>query len=379
MKIAVLHWNTSSVGGINSVLQAYRAVAARRGDVFHVFASNPQRTKRPVVFPKPKLVRGGDSYILIDGEAPYHDVNIAATLKLLAGYDVVLTSFLCPHPTKAYGAAPLFLALLEGVRKLGKPLVGYIHDAYWDSYQEWGERTLKLCDRTLVTEKAYGEPLLKAGYKVTSIAVPFTPLVRDPKVTRNPKRLVWLPQWKNIKGVHKFFRGIPELRRANFSVGLYNNGIEYYKLRLTPEWKKTVDVDHFATAYSAKRKSPCVEFHGWLPLEEMPGALLGAGFMADFQGHAAKYEAYLNGSYNSTIVEALYYGCVPVVHSNMLKSDIPGELLLAVDRIEDYPAAVAKYPLKSYRTKKAREYVLDSHGADALYDKVFGGLLGKRR
>jgi predicted transcriptional regulator with HTH domain len=226
-----------------------------------------------------------------------------------------------------------------------------------------------------VTEKAYGEPLLAAGYDVRPVYVPFVPLTVTRAVKRDTKRLVWLPQWKNIKGIHKFFRGVPELVKAGFNVGLYNNGIEYYKLRLTEEWKKTVDWDHFV-GEGGTRTVPAgpVQFWGCLPLESMPEVLLGAAFMADFQGHSAKHAAYLNGSYNSTIVEALYYGTVPVVHSNMLKSDIPSELLLAVDKIEDYPEAVRKFRLKDYDRRWAREYVEDSHNADRLYATVLGGL-----
>ncbi len=369
MRTAVLHWSTSSVGGINSVLQAYRKVAEGRGDTFDVLASDPQRTKRPERFAARRRVRGGDSYIQIDGHAPYHTSNMRETVIFLhANYDQVMTSYICPHPTKAYGAEPLFLPFLEAVRAAGMPLLGYVHDAYWDTYREWAELVLPLCERVYVTEKAYGEPLLAAGYDVTPVYVPFTPLAGEPEVRRNPKRLVWLPQWKNIKGISQFFDGLPALRDYRFQVGLYNNGIEYYKMRLLPEWSEVVDVDYFTG--NVNRHARQVEFHGCLPLERMPEVLAGAGFMADFQGHKAKHAAYLKGSYNSTIIEALYYGTVPVVHANMLKSDIPAELLLPVSDLSLYPEVVRKFPLKSYDRARAREYVADCHSAERLYDQV---------
>src|ERR1700744_3358577 len=113
MKIAVLHWWTSSVGGINTTLQSLRAIADHRGDTFHVFSSDCYRTKKPQVYFKRKRIRGGDSFIMIDGEAPYHTSNMLTSLRMLKKYDVVMTSFLCPRETKKYGSEPLFLPFLQ--------------------------------------------------------------------------------------------------------------------------------------------------------------------------------------------------------------------------------------------------------------------------
>lgn len=370
MKIAVLHWPTSSVGGINTRLQIYRKTAKHHGDTFHVFVSANQPTKSPGLYGERRRIRGGDSFIMVDGIAPHHANNTADTLSFLRGYDCVMLSFLCPHPTKAYGPEPAFLPLLKGIVKMGKPLIGYISDAYWDTYADFGQLVLPLCMKTLVAQKAYGKPLVKAGYPVQPVYLPFAPLVRDPRVERDPKRVVWTPQWKAIKGIHQFFRGIPRLVRRGFSVGLYNNGIEYYKMRLTREWKETVEADYFKHP-DKKRRDYRVAFYGCLPLEEIPAVIAGAAFAPDFQGYGAKYKAYLNGSYNNTINEALYYGAVPVVHENMLKSEIPSELLLPISNLEDYPRAIRKFNLKTFDYKKAREFVEEFHNADRLYEQIF--------
>jgi len=90
MKIAVLHWACSSVGGINTTLQTLREVAVKRGDTFHIFASDPQRTKRPQLLKERKKVRGGDTFITIDGYAPHHITNYAASADFLREYDLVM-------------------------------------------------------------------------------------------------------------------------------------------------------------------------------------------------------------------------------------------------------------------------------------------------
>lgn len=369
MKIAVLHWATSSVGGINTTFQTLREVALRRGDTFHILASDPQKTKKPLLLPNRKRVRGGDTFITIDGYAPHHPTNWRASARFLEDYDLIITSYVAPHPTKAYGPDPLFLPLLEALREKGKRIVGYIHDGYWETYKEFGELVLPLVEKTMVCQIAYGKPLVEAGYPVTPAFVPFTPLTADPvEEVRDPNLAVWLPQWKNIKGIRKWWKGLPDALASGLRVEMYGNGIEYYKMRKEdPDWSRLVGQDHFAPAYSGDGSA---EFFGCVELEEVARVLSRAAFMFDFQGHAAKHAAYLNGSYNHTILEALYYGAVPVVHENMLKSAIPSELLLPLEDVTNWAEPVRNFDLGAYPRELAREYVNDVHSAEKLYDSI---------
>lgn len=370
MKIAVLHWNTSSVGGINTTLQILRQVALSRGDTFHILASDPQASKKPGLLPARKRVRGGDTFITIDGYAPHHPKNWQNTELLLRQYDVVMTSYISPHPTKDYGDEPLFLPLLKALHAKGKRMIGYIHDGYWETYKEFGELVLPLVEKTMVAQEAYGRPLVEAGYPVTPAYLPFYPLVPDPQgVVRNPNLVTWLPQWKNIKGVRKFWAGLPEALAAGWDVEMYGNGIEYYKMRLQEDWKQLVGSDHFAPDYSG---TGTAQFFGCVTLEQVAEVLCRSSYMIDFQGHAAKWKVYLNGSYNHTILEALYYGATPIVHSNMLKANIPPGLLLAVDDPTKWPEAVAAHDRSTFDPEAARRYVLENHSAEVLYDRIFG-------
>lgn len=371
LRIACLHWLTTSVGGINTRLRTYREVADRQGDTFDVLVSANQRTKHPTLLPERKTIRGGDSFITIDGYAPHHEENVKHTAKWVKErYDVVMLSFLCPHPTKAYGDEPAFISLLGELKIARIPIIGYISDAYWDTYKEFGEATLKLCDKCYVTQTAYAAPLVKAGYRVRPAYIPFIPVnekLPDKKFFQ-AQRVVWIAQWKNIKGIHQFYQGVPKLLKKGFDVRMYNSGIEYYKLRLLPEWKKIVGNDKFSPQYSGKGGA---SYYGWVPVEGRARILSTAGFMCDFQGHRAKFKAYSSGSYNNTTVEALYYGCVPVVHESVLKSQIPKDLLLPVADLKDYPDVIARYDIRQYNRKQAREYVMDRHDAFRLYGNLF--------
>jgi hypothetical protein len=370
-RVAVLHWSTSSVGGINTTFQTLRAEALSRGDEFDILASDPQKTKAPGKFIQRKRVRGGDTFITIDGTAPHHPLNFKATLRFIQqNYDAVILSFLCPHPTKAYGDQPLFLPLLEGIKAAGIPIIGYVHDGYWDSYKEFGEMVLPLCDRTMVCQPAYGDPMIKAGYPVTNAFVPFRELAEHPEVERDPNLVIWLPQWKNIKGISKFWEGLPAASTNGWTVEMYGNGIEYYNMRLEPEWKERVGRDHFAPDYSGVGPA---QFFGCVPETQVPTILSRGSFMIDFQGSGKpKYAAYRAGSYNHTIIEALYYGCVPVVHSSVKNTPIPSHLICALDTPETWADALLSYDRSSFNAEEARAYVLKNHSAAVLYDTILG-------
>ena len=377
MKIAVLHWATSSVGGINTTLQILRDEAISRGYTFDILASNPQKSKRPKLFPKRKRVRGGDTFITIDGEAPHHPMNVKGSIDFIKSrYDLVITSFLCPHPTKAYGDEPLFLPLLQGIKDAGIGLVGYIHDGYWDSYAEFGVLTLPLCDRTMVCQAGYAQPVLDAGFDVTPAFVPFRPWDEKEKYERPSReaRLVsWLPQWKNIKGIAHFFEGILPAYARGYSVELYGNGIVYYQMRKEREtWTPVVGKDHFQPRASGNGPA---EFFGCVHEHKVPGILFRSGYMADFQGHGKpKYEAYRKGSYNHTIIEAMYHGAVPIVHESILNTPIPKNLVLTLSSAEmkDWSAHLDRLPPGEYNRKLAREYVMENHSAAVLLDRILG-------
>ncbi len=370
-RVAVLHWHTSSVGGINTTFQTLRAEALSRGDEFDILASDPQRTKSPGQFVKRQRVRGGDTFITIDGQAPHHPTNVKASIEFIKkNYDVVITSFLCPHPTKAYGEEPLFLALLEGIKAAGIPIVGYIHDAYWDSYKEFGLLTLPLCVRTMVCQPSYAKALIEAGHPVTAAFVPFRTLADQPNVPRDPNLVVWLPQWKNIKGIGKFWAGLPRARQLGYKVEMYGNGIEYYNMRKEPDWKENVGSDFFSPEHSG---SGAADFFGCVPETDVPGILSRATFMCDFQGSGKpKYEAYRNGSYNHTIIEALYYGAIPVVHKSVTNTPIPKDLILALDAPENWPDLIGDIDTVAYDRVAARRYVEENHSAKVLYDRILG-------
>ena len=364
MRIAAIYWPTSSVGGINTELRNFRAEADRRGDTFHVLRSGLHKTINPCVFKERKTIRGGDTFITIDGEAPHHPTKVEATLEFLhANYDRVYYAFLCPHPTKDYGDAPHFIPMYSDCLL---PITSRVTDGYWESYAEWGTEALKYCDAVTVSQPAFASFFEHPN--VTPSWFPFD-MKDQPKIKRAPEPLtVWTSQWKAIKGIHKL---LPHLDRVDHDMEMYSNGILYYQLRSKDDWKRVMGDDWFAPEFSGNGKIP---FFGCVPWDEIPAILARSWFMIDLMGAGKpKNAVYTQGSFNNTTVEALWYGSCPVLHSQA--KAIPGleELCLFVEEHSEVPELINKASSKKFsrskeRIDKARKWVKKNFDASKVYN-----------
>lgn len=388
MKVAAIYWPTSSVGGINTELRAFHDEATRRKDTFHVLRSGLIK-KQPCEYGYRKLIRGGDTFITIDGEASHHPNVVANTVEYLnKNYDRLYLAFLCPHPTKDYGTEPHFLKMLEGFKK---PITARVTDGYWETYAEWATLTAKMVGHVTVSQPAFAKPLLElsdgASRRIHSSWFPFS--AREPKVIDlygkklKPERAkkpltVWTSQWKAIKGIHKLLPYFPQIKT---DVELYSNGILYYQLRTTPEWKAAVGTDHFggttpSGAFSGDGRAP---FYGYIPLEDIPTVLSRAWFMIDLMGIGKpKNKVYTEGSFNNTTVEALYYGACPILHEQASKV-VPRDIALFVNEASEVPALTndkikQAFATSPKRQEAARKWVAQNFAAKKVYDTA---ILGK--
>lgn len=366
MKIAAIYWPTSSVGGINSLFESLRKTAIQQGDEFDVIRCGNLKTIKPVKFGQPVLMRGGDTFITVHGDSSHHPDQIEGTIKWLEeNYDAVYFGYLCPHENKAYGSDPVFMPMFT---QLKLPKVACIVDAYWDSYADWAIPCFPHLKKTLVSQPAYAEPLLKMGMPVEAIKAPIT--LREVTSKRSEESLtVWTSQWKTIKGIDKLMPHIPAINDVT-KLELYSNGILYYQIRETEEWKNAVGKDHFK-GFDGHGKA---EFFGYVGSEEIPELLTRSWFMIDLQGYGKpKHEAYRNGAYNYTTIEALVYGSCPILHEQARLSDIPHEFYLTVKDAKDIPALIKNskdFALNPERIAAAREWALRVHSDQAMYNTI---------
>ena len=368
MRVACIYWPTSSVGGIATHVATMKREALRRGDTFDIILSASHITKGQELFSEPKTVRGGDTFITIDGYASHHPKRIKDTIKWLEkNYDVLYFGFLCPHPTKAY-PEPYFMPLFT---KCKLPKVGRISDAYFKTYESWGTKAVKKLDRLLCVQRAYALPLIEKGFDVKISVQPFDPLFKPMSVPKMKSPLLsWTSQWKDIKGIKKVLNVIPDFPKK-WKVNMYSNGIRYYQLRTEEAWISAIKKDHFKE-FNGKGRA---NFYGYQPLDVIATALMKSWATINLQGHSAKYEAYKQGAYNNTEVESLYYGAMPILHKQAELSAIPNELFVSVEYAEEIPYALKHIAPDTKRHKKAIKWVMDTHHVSIVYDDSFGGIL----
>ena len=372
MKIAAIYFPTSSVGGINSVLVALQKEAEANGDTFDVLRCGNMKTIKPEKFSEPQLIRGGDTFITVHGDCSHHPDQIKGTIQFLEdNYDALYFAYICPHANKAYGDDPVFLPLYTDCKL---PKVTFITDAYWDTYKDWAMLCLPHVKKTLVTQPAYAEPLLKYGLPVQAIDAPIFPQAVKSEQALDPL-VVWTSQWKNIKGITKLMPVFPQITEK-MDMEMYSNGILYYQMRETEEWKAAIGKDHFK-GFDGNGKA---EFFGYIPLSEIPEVLTRSWFMIDLQGIGnPKFKAYTGGAYNITTIEALLYGSCPVLASQAKKSIIPNDFFLTVDDARDIPGLLLdsrEFALNADRVQAAKEWVLDRHSAKNMYKHVIDALNG---
>ncbi len=379
-RIAAIYWPSFSVGGIHTRLQNFKAAAKQTGDRFDVIRSANLITLESGRFPGPQRIRGGDVFIDIDGYAGHHPNNVKKSLKFLKeNYDALFFCALVPHPNKDYGFEPQFIPIF---RDLDLPKVASISDGYWSTYCDWGRLALPFVKKLYTGCEAYAIPLRAEGIVVTVCPRPFFP--RPVTTKRSHEKLaVWTHQWKRVKGINYFLNVIPKISGR---VELYSTGIEYFKNRTSDVWKAAIGRDHFRNGFDGEGRAV---YYGWKPLEEMPDVYRRAWFSVGLQGITAREAKnsllgdkladprtiYSQGSYNNSETEALYYGAVPVLHYQVLKSDLPKDCILTVSRAEEIPGLLSLREAKNFaldpaREKRARDWVTENCDPVKIYNEM---------
>lgn len=363
MKIACIYWWTPSVGGIATHLNTLRHEAQLLGHQFHILHSKAWKKKRPRLFPQREWVSGGDTRIWVDGEIPQ---NEEAKKWVEENYDAVVFGFICPHKAAGY-PTPEFLPLYD----IDRPKVAWVMDGYWDTYSEWAEPLLPKLDGVLCPLESYALPLRKLGVKVTISPFPFKPFLGNNFDKNKTPYLLWPNQWKDIKGITRFLSIVPKLP-SNVKIEMYSCGIKYYQLRTEEVWKKAINKDHFLFFHGEGRAN----YWGNVDRPVIAKEYQKAWFTVNLQGITSRKETYKKGSYNNTEVEALWYNCVPILHSSTSQTDLPTDLYARVKDETELPSIVKflskeKLHQDTRRLEKARQFIIDKHwAADRVHDML---------
>ena len=374
MKIACIYFPISSVGGIATVAKTFKRAAQEAKDTFHILRSSNAKTIQPGLFPAPSRIRGGDTHIEIDGEAPHGEQMKATRAWLEKNYDALFFVHPCCHPTKAYGDDPRWMEMYD----VALPKAMRFSDGYAETYP-WVKEVVEKCTTVFVNQEAYAIPLVKMGITDTVLLPqPFLPFPAVAQIPRSKTRLTIFPnQWKQIKCPWEFVEALPQIKGA---VEMFSNGIEYYNIRGEKVWKDNVGVDYFAPELPLKGPKNH-RFHGNIPLERIAEWYGRAWSMVDLMGQRAKHGAYREGAFNCTAVEALWYGCRPILHDQAKLSKLPQDVIWTTNlgpKHKDLSGMVRMIntatPLNAAELKRARDWVLNRHGAAKLWKRLKAGV-----
>lgn len=363
-RILALHPRISSVGGINTELVNMRKEAADKGHEFLVYETAPWKTFAFKMFDEPTNIRGGDTYILVDGKISHYKTHLAEVAKWInENFDSVFISCLCPRDNKAYrevgvndDGTTMFNDVLDLVTI---PIVGRVTDGYFSAYEEWGRRTMQQCVKTTCS-RAYRPSIPEDAGKVELVEIPFRPVGGGVRPRSSEPLVVNVSQYKNVKGTVPMLEAIP-LFNDDVEVDLYSCGILYYQLRTKDVWLDAVNNDFFK-GYDGRGVA---NYHGYVDVENMPDVLSSAWFLLDLQGWGRKgrYEAYKKGSLNNTGIEGMYYGCLPIVYET---TPIPDHLCAKVTSVEEIAQIINSkegraLALNKGRQEEARQWVIERH------------------
>src|SRR5712692_6629548 len=188
-RIASIYWHMFSVGGVNTRLQYYKKTAIQEGDVFDILRSDPLITLGQERYKEPRRIRGGDTYIDIDGHVGHHPKHVKESLKFLhENYDALFFASLCPHKNRWYGFEPLFVPLFIETEL---PKAASISDGYWSTYSEWGRLVVKTLKILYTGCESYALPLRAEGIPVTVRPRPFFPAKIFPDKRSDEMLTVW--------------------------------------------------------------------------------------------------------------------------------------------------------------------------------------------
>lgn len=367
MKIAILCWDVAGPGGLNTFMHGIHEAAEAVHDTCARFHMSEWKAfdRRFYVGSRSKPM--GHNILTVEGDLSYHpkhiDENAAYINKV---FDVVLLITLTTHPTKNQ-PEPVHIPFLA---KIHKPIYACICDGLWPVYHDFAMATLPYITTPLFSANPSYTTAIPP--EIPSVDLPYF-LLPDPDIQRvdGPARLMWSSQWKPLKGIRQFLSALKSVRPETL-VDLYGSGIEYFQTRSTHLFFDVVGENFVHPEYSGIGRAG---YYGHVPLEDIPRALAKSTFMADWHGISPKFPAYTKGSFNNTLIEALYYGAMPVLAEQMLKSAVPPEFFLTVnkstaDRLGDLLADKSTVATDPERRYAAKRWVLETHTAEIGYRKM---------
>jgi glycosyltransferase involved in cell wall biosynthesis len=318
MKIALILWDISKVGGILSSTRRLKRGFQDLGHEVETFFVSFNTRKLPA----PK--RAGIKYVGVDPAEFDHTVGteneifLAMFKRQLEKFDIFVFAHPCPTITKDFGSRAW-----QEIYKMPQPKIPIVHDPLYSEHYPWLLEVKDHITGVVCFQKKAFDAVRKDFPNAIVTSIPAD--VEECGLYNELKEdIVISPhQFKAWKNVDQFIRAIPSL---NYTAEVYNIAIEYFYMAGSLEKRKEKYKDADGWIWEKALASGKMKYLGYVSNDEILRAFKRSKCMVDLS--TGEKGTRIGGDYrslNGAVVEAMVYGSIPVVRYWSLVPDMLSE------------------------------------------------------
>lgn len=376
LKICIMAWEMIEAGGIIRVVTGYQTGFEKLGHEVVTFVADKNG----------RINVKEDDYVLLTKWFRPKGKNLgwnnSEQMKqfksVIKDCDLMLSVHGCPHPTKSgaigdYGWQEIYKYARKYV-----PIGIVFTDTVWDKMYPWIVEVIEDDTKLFYNNwNAQWNCIPKLPHEAQFVDYPIDTNEVLPPVEKKLD-VLWVPQWKRGKGLYEFIKELSEKEHL-FQTGFINSGIEYYNIRLTPEWKKAIRRDFFVKKMHNKKSK--ANHYGILFPDKVNLMYARTKVTLDLSG---AYVKRLEGLYTCTMAESMVHKALVAVSPDSLTSErsrIRGLPIAYPVRTEDLIGslneAVQNEALRQTLVENAHEWAMQNCTDEVVCQKMVDYMLEK--
>jgi glycosyltransferase involved in cell wall biosynthesis len=373
MKIALVDFPLLDVGGITTWNDSIKVGYEKLGHEVKRYYATPQNTYKcdpeKGVFIGDKTKRGMK---LPAEHLSYNSKHIESTLTTLEKFDLIHFIHPSPHPTKSVLTHDDMLGWLDLYKLSGPKKITTMHDVNWAKTNEWFIYASQYLDMVIASQQPHWEAVQSYPTSADKMWSYFPMKIDDRdssyKKVKNRKNGIVAHQWIKWKHHDKIIKALDQVSEP---IDFFAGGQQYHELLKSGDLKNFICHD-FVAHEDYKNDQPVKHtYHGFINHDELVKYYKEALFSID--GSTKGYNNY-------THVEPMLYGCISMVHEDVLAGRlncIPEDacvsynwdnLVQQIIWIKDNPKKVAKI------RKNAYQFIVDNYECGAVAKKILNRL-----
>jgi hypothetical protein len=375
MKIALVDFPLLDVGGITTWNDAIKVGYEANGHQVNRYYATPQSSftcnLESIVFIGDKTKRGMK---LPAEHLSYNSKYIESTLETLKGFDLIHFIHPSPHPTKSNLAHEDMLGWLELYKVEGPKKITTMHDVNWEKTNEWFVYASPHLDLVIASQQPHWEAV--QNYPTTADKMwSYFPMKIDEKhlnsITMSPKKRhvgmvahQWI-KWKHHEKIIKALDGV------NSEMHFYAGGQQYHEMLKLGDLQKFIRDDYVGGETFENEQPMPHSYFGFIEHDKL---------VVEYGRNLFSIDGSTKGYNNYTHVEPMLYGCISMVHENVLAGSlncIPEDACVSYtwDNLVEQIEWIKANPKKvSTIRKKAYEFITSNYECGAVAKKILSQL-----